>query len=355
MRQQYLGATTYRGHDIAQFYSPTRVWQDIVQENKTKNFTSILAIGSPGSGKSSMIQTGVHFMHEATGYDVKWFDKHDVPNTIEIIDNLPQGKDFILVFDDVSLALKKIRDAKKQMDIMEALTEIRHPESGQDRNIILISVIHYLMAMPKMWRSQGQWKFYADLSGEDKQNLNQFTQDKYKRILDEFQDIVTSQTRRGKFTVALTNKRDITYETGTTKNPNGLRFGMVFDGIRMRFFVYNKEWCEICKQKKSMKKQVSGKAMVQDIKNEQGKKGLNMLRAICVSKGLISCYSNTAKNVFFLVQRLSQEYGVDWKEVVEELRKEAQIPQVHQYRQVAKEDAQVKRIIDESENITSNT
>ena len=54
--KKYFGQTTFQGTEIAQYYSPTPKLLDMYNENQTMNFTSILNVGVPGSGKSTMVQ-----------------------------------------------------------------------------------------------------------------------------------------------------------------------------------------------------------------------------------------------------------------------------------------------------------
>ena len=63
LKSKYQGAIQYKGEQIAQWHNPKLFLDDILGENDTKQFTSIMLIGTPGTGKSTLATFIAHNLH----------------------------------------------------------------------------------------------------------------------------------------------------------------------------------------------------------------------------------------------------------------------------------------------------
>jgi len=171
--QYYTGPTTYRGEEINQKHSITRVTNTLLRLLMKTQFASINVVGIPGSGKTTFAVNlftdliakaykdyGVHFSFD-------WWDADDLRNLGEKIDELPKGENHIRVCDDVSKALEGL-PTKEQAEIFQQLTTTRHTTGGR---LCLGSLYHYTYANLKSVKSQSIVNVYTSISLIEKQNI----------------------------------------------------------------------------------------------------------------------------------------------------------------------------------------
>lgn len=323
-KPKYLGPIDYDGEKIAQYHNPLIFIEDIIGENDTKQFTSILISGSPGTGKTTLATFIAHELHTRNpNYVVIHLGKKELLDFDRIMDNLPQGRDVILIFDDVSNVFKHIQDPEKRTKILTTLTEARHPNfEGTDRKVVVIAGVHYIYSMEKMWRSQGSWKFYTDLSNEEIQNFNQATKGKFKHQVDLFASITLQQFRKKMFTVSLTNKQKRTYHINKP-----FRFIMVYDNSKLRFFLAPNHSCNFCAKDKNKHSKI--KATPRDIirlaQKYYRKDGVMGLKLALALQGQTHQYRNKVIYGLHTAVEILSSFDVDPDALAMELRKDAQI------------------------------
>ena len=307
--EKYRGPILYKGEKIAQYHSPKPIIRDIYHENKVKRFTSILCIGTPGTGKTTLVNMMVHELHNLGGYVVIWVGKKEIPRLEEILNSLPDS-DIIIIFEDLSNVFKLSKYAKYKSEVLSVLTEARHPALiDTDRRVIMFANIHYLNSIEKMWRSQGGWKIYTDMSDEDQQNFNQITNSRYRNKVRKFSKITLDMVRKGQFTISTTIKSSRTYRTD-----NPFRFAMAYDTRGVRFFVYTKESCAVCKSgkirgDKYLKLSVSDAIKIID--NRYGKDGRSGLKLALLKHGQTQQYRNNIVYAYMDSIKLLSEADID--------------------------------------------
>lgn len=326
--RRYRGAIIYKDTEIAQYHNPKLFIRDILGENKTKQFTSILLIGSPGTGKTTLATFIAHELHTQGDYVVIHFKRKDLLKFDTIMASLP-NRNLVLIFDDVSLVFKNIQDPEKRAKILTTLTEARHPNfEATDRRIVVIANIHYTNAIEKMWRSQGGWKIYTDLSGEEIDNFNHMTKGKYKHQVSIFSRIVTDMFRREKFTVSLTSRQSKEY---TIDKP--FRFIMCYDNSSIRFFLVPQEFCSFCAESENQHLKI--KAHPSDViklaEKYYKKDGVAGLKLALLVAGYSEQYRNNTVYGFNTAQEILQSVDVDRQELALELRRRAQIKDTRLY------------------------
>lgn len=333
----YYGAIEYKGELIAQYHNPKLFIDDILGENKTKQFTSILLIGGMGSGKSTLRRFISHQIHLKDDFLVYNLGKEELSTFDTFIDTLP-NRNLVLNFEDVSLVFKTLKDPKQRDRILQTITEARHPKfENSDRRIISISEIHYLMATEKMHRSLGTWKFWTDLSTEELQNFNHITKGRYSQKAEIFAKTVTNQFRKGEFEVSLTNKKRRKYITGGTTDDKGeagkFRFVMCFDNVSLRFFLIPEEHCNFCSNKKSelKKTEASPEEIVKLAEKYYKKDGIAGLKQALLLTGHNQQFRNNTVYAFNTAREILSTFNVNLDELADHLRKRAQIPDKRLY------------------------
>lgn len=320
---RYMGAIDYHGQKIAQYHNPNLFINDILGENETKQFTSIMIIGTPGTGKTTLATFISHQCHTRRNYFVFHFGRKELLKFDTVMNSLP-NQDLILIFDDVSLIFKHIKDPMQRTKILQTLTEARHPNfETTNRKVIVIANVHYMNSMEKMWRAQGSWKFYTDITGDEAQVFNQMTKNRYKHKVDTFMSVVLDQFRKKKFTVSLTNKQKKTYEINKP-----FRFIMCYDTTKLRFFLVPEEFCKFCvKDANKMKKTQATPREVDELichyyGEKDGRAGMKLALTIA---GVTHQFRNHPVYAYNLAKEILSTFDIDPEEMALYYRTKAQI------------------------------
>lgn len=339
-QDRYKGAIDYKGLKIAQWHNPRIFLDDLYGENQTKQFTSVMVIGTPGTGKSSLFAFIGHGMHTRNpNYYVMHLYRKDLLKLDHVLDSAPPGRDLVLCFHDVSGVFKDIANPQQKQKILTTLTEARHPNfEATDRKVIVMVNIHYENSMEKMWRSQGSWKIYTDMSSDESQVFNGKTKNRYEHKVELFQRTVLDQFRKKEFTVSLTNNVDETYVTGgvVQDNPNSkfhgvkgtFRFIMVYDTITVKFYLIPLEYCGLCHEKKQELKQTQAtpKEIDQLICNYYGTKdGRAGMKLALVNAGVLHQFRNKPVYAYNIAYDLLAQFDVNKEELATYYRDLAQI------------------------------
>lgn len=326
MRQKHLkyqGEIQFHGEPIAQWHNPRILIDEIMAENKVKQFTSVLIIGTPGTGKTTLANYIAHQIHTKRDYIVRHFGKKEVLNFMNVLDSLPD-ENLILIFDDISLVFKMKEGQSKKSEILSALTEARHPKfEGSDRKIIIIANIHYMNSLEKMWRSQGGWKIYTDMSNEERLNFNAITKSQFDNKIRNFSKITRDQFLKEKFTLNITKKKTHEY---TTDKP--FRFFMCYDGNYPRFFMSVKESCKTCSETKNEYLKISPEVITDLVYKHYGNDGIAGLKMEMLRSGETAQYRNNVVYSYFDAKQLLTAFDIDGglEALGDYLRKRAKIP-----------------------------
>ena len=323
-QSRYQGPIQYKGEQIAQWHNPKLFLDDILGENKTKQFTSIMLIGTPGTGKSTLSTFIAHNLHlKNPNYYVQHFGREELLKFDSVIKQLPATRDVIMIFDDVSLVFKNIKDPAKRTKILTTLTEARHPTlEASDRKVIVIANVHYQNSMEKMWRAQGSWKFYTDMSGEEADVFNHMTKGKFKRKVEIFMDVTLKQFRREKFTVSLTMKQSKEYHINKP-----FRFVMCYDNSKLRFFLVPEEFCNFCSKdaNKLKKTHATPDEIIQLVEKYYNKDGIAGLKLALALSGHTEQFRNNTVYGLNTCKEILSTFNVDVENLALVLRERARI------------------------------
>lgn len=320
----YRGAIKYKGELIAQWHNPKLFIDDILGENDTKQFTSIMLIGTPGTGKTTLATFIGHNIHERdSNYYVQHFGRKELVNFDLVIRQLPPKRDVVLIFDDVSLVFKNIKDPAQKTKILTTLTEARHPTlEASDRKVIVIANVHYQNAMEKMWRSQGSWKFYTDMSGEEADVFNHMTKSKFKNKVNVFMETTLKQFRKKKFSTSLTVKTRREYEINKP-----FRFVMCYDNSKLRFFLVPEEYCNFCSKDahKLKRTEATPDEIIKLALKYYQKDGIAGLKQALLLSGQTLQYRNSTVYGFNMGKEILSSFDIDLEALAITLRERAGI------------------------------
>lgn len=320
---KYLGWIKYEDQAIAQYHNPMILVRELLGENKTKAFTSVQIIGSPGTGKTTLATFIAHETHIIDpSYLIFHFGKSELLRFDQVLDSLPTDRNLILIFDDVSLAFKLISGEQKTK-ILQALTEARHPKLEKtDRKVIIISITHYGNALEKLVRSQGSWKIFTDMNNEEQQNFNAITKGYFKNKVDSFARIILDQFRKGEFTVNVTN-----HKTRTHKINDPFRFVMYYDNSRVRFALVPSHSCNLCsKDKKQIKKtKATPDEIIELAQKYYANHGISGLKLALLTTGQTAQYQNQLIYSYNTCRELLSSFDIDLESLALRMRERAQI------------------------------
>lgn len=337
---RYKGAIDLAGEKIAQWHNPRIFIDDLYGENQTKQFTSVMIIGSPGTGKSSLhskISHGIHTRN--SNYFVLHLYRKHLLKLDQTLSDVPPGRDLVLNFHDVTGVFKDIASPQQKAKIITTLTEARHPNFEKtDRKVMVIVNVHYENSMEKIWRSQGSWKIYTDMNSDESQVFNGKTHNKFKNKVDIFQRTVLNQFRKKEFTTSLTENLDRTYVTGGVRQDNPksqfynklgkLRFIMVYDTISVKFYLVDLEYCKLCSEggQELKKTQATPKEIDQLICNYYGSKdGRAGMKLALVNAGVFHQFRNKPVYAYNIAYELLSQFDVDKEALATFYRNNAQI------------------------------
>ena len=337
---KYKGAIDLAGEKIAQWHNPRIFIDDLYGENQTKQFTSVMIIGSPGTGKSSLhskISHGIH-TRNANYYVMHLYRKH-LLNLKQTLSDVPPGRDLVLNFHDVTGVFKDITSPKQKSEIITTLTEARHPNFEKtDRKVMVIVNVHYENSMEKIWRSQGSWKIYTDMNSDESQVFNGKTHNKFSNKVQIFQRTVLDQYRKKEFTTSLTTTMNRSYVTGGVRQDNPksihynklgtLRFIMVYDTITVKFYLVDLQYCGLCSEggQELQKTQATPKEIDQMICNYYGEKdGRAGMKLALVSSGVLHQFRNKPVYAYNIAYDILSTFNVDKEALADYYRELAQI------------------------------
>lgn len=343
--ERYKGAIDYKLQDgttqkIAQWHNPKIFLDDLYGENQTKQFTSIMIIGSPGTGKSSLHSFISHGMHKRNPkYHVMHLYRKHLLKLDQTLNNVPPGRDLILNFHDVTGVFKDITNPAQKSMIVTTLTEARHPNFIKtQRKVMVIVNVHYENSMEKIWRAQGSWKIYTDMNSDESQVFNSKTHNKFETKVDIFQKTVLSQFRKKEFTVSLTNQKNQTYVTGGVQQDDQnsplcgqwgkFRFIMVYDTVTVKFYLIPLEYCGLCSEggQELKKTQATPKEIDQLICNYYGEKdGRAGMKLALTTAGITHQFRNKPVYAYNIAVDLLSTFEIDKEEFGNYYRDLAQI------------------------------
>jgi hypothetical protein len=308
----------------------TPIVQNILNHNKTMQYTGIVEIGMSGTGKTTLTRSILHKMHVmGENYRVLWFTGADMLNIDKIIDSCQVGLPHVFVFDDASYTMD---EAKKEdvARLANALTTIRHHLKSR---AIVIMNIHYSKATKKFFRNQ-HFTFLTSITVEELGNYADLFKQKMG-VVRKFAKYYNQAALKGGFWLPVSSS---TYEQLYYKTNEPFRIGLVAEISDLHFFLFDRQECETCnpntfkklKDHSKLKEELVSKygpskirsvlqffAMIYDNRTD----GDNKKKVQYLNKDLIAIWKNFAE--------INRHIEVDWGAMLEELRDERKSHKLH--------------------------
>ena len=250
-------------------HSIRSVAKEITAMTENEDFVSINLIGKQGSGKTELMLTLSHLIHQYSkfSYSIKYFDRHNFRNLEETITTLPH-KNHILIFDDLAFITDKL-DKKGLDTIQYVLSVIRHLFGDKDVRILIFKSFQYSKSIPPFLR-QSDALFLSTVDDSEIKNYYELLGKKYVQKIALLKKLRSTIKRGEDFVFPLgINGLKFRYKT---KNPF-LPF-LYFNGDSVRFCVsplrsFFDPICETCSPAKSTEET---KINLEDFKEDISKK-----------------------------------------------------------------------------------
>ncbi len=184
---------------------------EIIEFNKKRQFLKINLIGMSGSGKTTLSKVLAHQIHTMSDvpYEVRYFTKHDLANFKATITTLSKNP-LILVFDDLS-GFESEYGKKALERVKSEITEIRHINESENRNIILMLSFHAQKMLDKFLRISN-FVFYVDCQLEEIGYLEDYLGKHNSQKIKRFQRLRAQAGMQHKFTYPLGKRDFFTYK-----------------------------------------------------------------------------------------------------------------------------------------------
>ena len=221
-KKLYLGPTTYMGKKVGMNHTPKYYIKTMLSILQKTHFVGMAVIAPPGHGKTTMVQTLVHHLHQykpleskdppKMDFNIVWAGADEFKDQGAFYQSLPK-KNTVIVFDDVSGAIQQLGE-KKANAAFEAMTKILHT-IGKVNHVIVICMFHYSKNMPKDFRAQFGYKVWLAMGDEEQTNIKSMF-DKgsasYSRIL-KFGKLYQNMMEWNNFSLRISTNQRENYKT----------------------------------------------------------------------------------------------------------------------------------------------
>ena len=186
-------------------HSIRSVAKEIINMSAAQDFVSINLIGKQGTGKTELMRTLAHLIHDGAKipYNINYFGKNEMLNLEETVTSLTPTNQIIL-FDDI--AFLKASATNKQIDqIQQVLSVIRHLPSGEDVKIILMKSFQYTKSINPFLR-QNDATFVSSVDDNEVDNLQDLLGKKYFQKINLLKNLRVQSKLGDKFVYPLGTK-----------------------------------------------------------------------------------------------------------------------------------------------------
>jgi len=331
--------TTYRKPDwpkerksipLLQHHSVSAMADAILQHNKNNGFTGVNFIGESGTGKSTVMNTIIHRIHQKQEYAVHWFSDYDMTRLVEILDKLPKVPT-ILIFDDATDSFHDLRDSEIKK-IAKKLTRVRHDVQAP---VIMFIAFHYSRALEKIFRNVSI-KIMTSISDEEFVNYAQLFRSTEGYKLKQFERIYYNQTFHSVFSFSLSQwtGQKLVYKTN-----DPFRCALVAGVGKLRFMLYPAESCNKCASEAHRTKTnvLSVEELLQMLKEAYPEKLILQVsrQYLYTTKG-IDILSTNFRTLWKKLSFIDKNFFLDWEGVGKELESTSKRKRKKGYKQTQK-------------------
>lgn len=348
----FQGQTTYKVGDkeykVSPWNHPATLANKILKWVKHTFFVGIMIVAPMGHGKTTIAQCVTHFTHSKDEtFEVRWAGSHEFRHQEIFFASLPK-KPHIIIFDDISSALKELTD--KQMEAnFNSLTRVRwimDPELGRIPVIVIVA-FHYSKNLEKEFRAQMGMTIFAAFGNEEKTNIDSIAPHGSRAYytLKNFGDIYDKMFDNEVIELLSSNGKPVRYETDKP-----FRACAYISNTKGNIILYSdKDVCSKCVKKK-LRKTVPAKLVYDEVFKAHGKHGLQAFKHALYQRGFgMAIHPREATAFEFIDQKIFPVFTFDQHEMINLIYSEAhKKPPQRTYRKRKQEDEIINRFEEQS-------
>lgn len=344
----FQGETNYKidgkDYQVAPWNHPATLAKKILKWVFHTFFFGCMIVAPMGHGKTSIAQALAHFLHTMDPtFAIKWAGAHEFRHQEIFFASLPK-QPTIVIFDDISSALKELTDKQLEANF-NSLTRVRwilDPELGRIP-VIVIVIFHYSKNLEKEFRAQMGMTIFAAFGNEEKTNIDSIAPHNSKAYytLKQFGEVYDKMFDEDKIEIVQANGK---MQTLITDQP--FRACAAITNTKGNIILYSdKSVCQICVKKK-FRKTVPAKMVYDEVFNAHGKHGIMAFRHALFQRGYgLAIHPREATAFEFITQKILSVYSFDPEEMINLIYGEAhkKVPQ-RTYRKRKQEDDIVNKL-----------
>ena len=199
----------WKGVRMVANHSIRSVAREIVSMSHNQDFVAINFIGKQGTGKTELMKTLAHLIHEGTklNYNINYFGRAQMLDLEETVKSLTPTNQ-IIIMDDIAF-LNATATSQQIHQIENVMGVIRHLPGGKDVKIILMKSFQYSKSLPPFLR-QNDATFISSVDDNEIENLETLLGKKYHHKINDL--------KRMRVEAKISDEKDnsyFTYKLGT--------------------------------------------------------------------------------------------------------------------------------------------
>ena len=321
-------------------HSPNLIIDSILQILSKTGYVAILNIGQSGTGKTTWTRWMVHNLHQKKNFVIHEYNREEIADMYNILDSLQVGVNHILVFEDASFYLNRLKP--DELDQLESkLTHIRHDIKGE---VICIFNIHYSKAIKKFFRnvpfyfltslSMDEFENFKDMWRHAKWKLKDFVYYWRQMMFTDGWDMVVDQW----------NNVRLHFETDKP-----LRLGLANENGFVHLFVYYQDQCNICSAESESKRVLNARQFIENLfKSYTVKNGRAILKQYIFARKGMKVLNSRSQSIWNAIAEIDRHNKLDWKEVNDILDSTFKVKRKRTYVKQEILDENIKRIEEDS-------
>lgn len=342
----YRDPNTLQQYPIPVNLSPNPTVDRIIRYVEHTGFAGILTIGMSGTGKSTFSRMLVHKLHQRKNFVVHWYWRDDIQKMGTEIQNLEKGLNHIMVFDDASFSLDKLK--KDQLtEIAQRLTFVRHDVKG---SVIVMFNVHYSKGISRFFRNV-PFVFLTSVSMSEVQSF----QDVYPHARWKLRDFAWHYqnmmfNNQWTFEVDKWNNKSYTYRTD-----HPFRLALALEGNHVHFSVYLKDSCASCDPEFATKKVLNSQDLVDSIVSKYGKdRARAMIRLYSFARHGMKVIDTKRLSIWHTIAEYDKSNNINWKNVNNILDDQLTKKRRRTYIKKGKIQQDVKPLLEKSRDTTED-
>lgn len=316
----YNGPTKYMGIDVAPYNHPTAIANEILGNLHHWIVIGLQLTAPMGKGKSVFATVIAHHLHTLfPAFNVVWAGPSDFKNINKFLESLPKFQPVIIIFDDITSALKQMSDNQIHTNF-NALTRIRHiiDPVNSKTPIVVMTTGHYSKNLEKEFRNVLEYNGFLAWTNDEQTNMDAIApkdtqaRKELKKFVRIYRDISRGKVDEKTFGLRLPNGKVLEY-----KYDEPFRPACVVHGIEAKIILFDeRDCCELCTKKRVLR-MVPPEELYKKVESAWRGMGVKALRLACWRRGYyLALGRNLATASQFVEEKVFAEMTTDFDELV---------------------------------------